>query len=180
VTGVVANGARPITEDTHPFPTCHCERNGADVDVEVDAIEEWTGEALPVALDRAGAAGAFAGARIEPATRAGIGRGDEQERGGELEGAVDAIDRDGALLELVQSLDRRARELGELIEEQNAVMGERDLAGARRGAVNDQRGGGDRVMRGAKRPCVDEARGEAQGRVDLGGLERLGDARRGP
>jgi hypothetical protein len=54
-----------------------CERDGADVDVEVDAIEERAGEALPVALDRARAAGAFAGARIEPAARAGVGRGDE-------------------------------------------------------------------------------------------------------
>jgi len=106
-----------------------CERDGTDVDVEVDAIEERAGEALPVTLDCAGAAGAFAGARVEPAARARVGRGDEQERGGELEGAVDAIDRDGALLELAQSLDRRARELGELVEEQDAVVGERDLAG---------------------------------------------------
>jgi hypothetical protein len=124
--------------------------------VEVDTIKERTGEALPVALDRAGAADAFAGARIEPAARAGVGRGDEQERGGELEGTVDAIDRVGAFLErLAQSLDGRARELGELIEEQDAVVGERDLAGSRGGAAADQRGAGDRVMRGAKRPDVD-------------------------
>jgi len=70
-----------------------------------------SGEALPVALDRAGAADAFAGARIEPAARARVGRGDEQKRGGELEGAMDAIDCDGALFErLAQSLDGRARE----------------------------------------------------------------------
>ena len=49
---------------------------------------------------------------------AGVGSGDEQERGGEPESVVDAVDRDGALLErLAQSLDGRTRELGELIEE---------------------------------------------------------------
>ena len=42
-----------------------------------------------------------------------------------LEGAVDAIDRDGTFLErLAQSLDGRARELSELVEEQDAVVGD--------------------------------------------------------
>jgi hypothetical protein len=128
--------------------------------VEVDAIEERAGEALPVALDRAGAADAFAGARIEPAARARVGRGDEQERGGELEGAVDAIDRDGALLQrLAQPLDGRARELGELIEEQDAVVGERDFARARRGRRHCIAAGSDRRSqpRAGSGPVIQEA-----------------------
>src|SRR6185295_9666660 len=104
----------------------------------------------PVALDRAGATGALTDAGAEPATRAGVGSGDEEEGGGEVEGAVDAVDGDSSILErLAQPLDRGARELGELIEEQHAVVGERDLAGARRRAAADQRGRRDRVMRGA-------------------------------
>ena len=67
-----------------------------------------------------------------PAAGAGVGGGDEQERGREPEGAVDAIDGDGALLErLAQAFDGCARKLGELVEEQDSVVGERDLAGAR-------------------------------------------------
>ena len=60
--------------------------------MEVDAIEERAREALPVALDRAGAASAFAGARIEPAARAEVSRGDEQN-----EHVGERVGRDGAL-----------------------------------------------------------------------------------
>jgi hypothetical protein len=64
-----------------------------------------------------------------PAARAGVGGGDEQERGGEPERTVDAIDGDAALFErLAQALDGGARELGEFVEEQDAVVGERDPA----------------------------------------------------
>ena len=40
-----------------------------------------------------------------------------------------------------------ARELGELVEEEHAVVGQRDLAGARDGAAAEQRGGADGVVR---------------------------------
>src|SRR4051812_4003572 len=82
------------------------ERDGADVDLEVDAVEQRAGQPEPVALDRAGAAGALADAGAEPAARAGVGGGDEEKGGGEPERAVDAVDGDGALLErLAQALD---------------------------------------------------------------------------
>jgi len=59
----------------------------------------------------------------------GFGGGDQQERSRELQGAVDAIDGDGSLLErLAEALNRGTRELGELVEEQDVVVGERDLA----------------------------------------------------
>ena len=45
-----------------------------------------------------------------------------------------------------------ARELGQLVQEEHAVMREAHLAGARRGAAADQAGGGDRVVRRAERP----------------------------
>ena len=44
-----------------------------------------------------------------------------------------------------------ARELAELVEEEDAAVRERDLAGPRRVAAADQPGGGDRVVRGAER-----------------------------
>ncbi|HEX2689127.1 MAG TPA: hypothetical protein VHN14_21040 [Kofleriaceae bacterium] len=73
---------------------------------------------LPVALERPGAAGALAHTRVAPAARARVGRSDEEERGWEPQRTLDAIDGDGALLEgLAQALDRRARELGELVED---------------------------------------------------------------
>src|SRR4051812_8452820 len=122
------------------------ERDGADVDLEVDAVEQRAGQAEPVALDRAGAAGALADAGAQPAARAGGGGGDGQERGGEAERAGDAVDRDTSLLEWrAESLDGGARELGELVEEQHAVVGERDLAGGGGRATADQGGGRDRV-----------------------------------
>jgi hypothetical protein len=45
---------------------------------------------------------------------------------------VDAVDGDRA-----QALDGRTRELGELVEEQHAVVGKRDLAGTRRAAATE-------------------------------------------
>ena len=81
------------------------------------------------------------------------------EVGDEVGGGID-VAVGGGLEGLAQALDGGARELGELVEEQDAVMGERDLSRARGGAAADQRGGGDGVVRGAKRPGVDEAPGE--------------------
>src|SRR3712207_7454055 len=53
-----------------------------------------------------------------PAARARVGGGGEQERGGQADRALDPADDDGAILErLAQSLDRGARELGHLVEE---------------------------------------------------------------
>src|SRR5690606_21599561 len=65
--------------------------------------------------------------------------------------------------------------LGQLVEEQDPVMGERDLSGTRLAAAADEAGGADRVVRSAKRPLADQAiTGEAEGRVYPRGLERLG------
>jgi len=84
-------------------------------------------------------------------------------------------DRDRPILQrLSERLDRTAPELGELVEEQDPVVGQRDLAGAGRSAAADQRRRGDGVVRGAERPLAHQSAGaETDRRVDLGGLERL-------
>ena len=64
-----------------------------------------------------------------------------------------AHDRDVAVLErLAQRLQARPGELRQLVEEQDAVVGERRLARLRRVRAADQAGGGDRVVRRAERP----------------------------
>src|SRR4029079_11588002 len=61
-----------------------------------------------------------------------------------------------AVLErLTQRLERTARELGELVEEQDAARRQRDLAGARAGTAADQRGRRCAVMPRAERPAPD-------------------------
>ena len=82
---------------------------------------------------------------------------------------------------LAQDFEDVARELGELVEEEHAVVREADLAGARDHAAADEAGVGDGVVRRAEGALRDEAlvRVEDAGDgVDLGGLERLFEAQR--
>ena len=68
-----------------------------------------------------------------------------------------------------------ALELGQFVEEQHAIMGERDLARPRMGAAADQRRHRGRMMRRAKRPPVGElaARELARDRMDHRHFEQL-------
>jgi hypothetical protein len=126
--------------------------------VQVDAVEERPRQSPAVALDRRRAARTLAQLRAGPAARARVGRGDEQEAAREPQGRRRAPDDHLALLErLAQGLDRRALELGQLVEEQHAAVGQRDLAGPRHAAAAEQRRRRHRVVRAAERPLVDEA-----------------------
>jgi hypothetical protein len=66
-------------------------------------------------------------------------------------------------------------ELGQLVEEQHAIVCETDLAGARHRAAADQTRVGDRVMRRAEGPRRDQRAPVHQARhaMHLGGLDRL-------
>ncbi len=101
----------------------------------------------------------------------------EREPRGELHGTDRARDDDAAVLErLAQALDRVAAELGELVEEQDAVRRERDLTRTQEpGAAAEQACRGDRVVRRAERRMrEDPAPGQQAGhRVQLRGLEGL-------
>ena len=153
------------------------EADGRHLDVQVDAVEQRAGN--PAKIPRNGAVRAGAGARRVAVVPAGarIHGGDQHEPAGEGDRAVDARDGHGAVLQrLAQHLHGAAGKLGQLIEEQDAVVREGDLAGARYRAAARKAGGGDRVVRGAERPVFDErrvVRQQARDRVDLGGLHAL-------
>src|SRR6185295_4641952 len=90
---------------------------------------------------RIGRAAARASGVAELAARARVHRRDELERGRELGVARGARDDDAAGLErLAQRLERSTRELGQLVEEEDTVVRERDLARTRRRAAADERG----------------------------------------
>ena len=105
----------------------------------------------------------------------GVHGGDEHEAGGEGEAHRGATDGDLAVLEgLAQHLEDILLELGKLVEEEDAVVGEGDLARFGDGAAADQTGIGDGVVGGTKGAGGDQRRavGEEPGDgMDFGCLE---------
>jgi hypothetical protein len=100
------------------------------------------------------------------------------EAGGKCGGAEGTRDGDRALLErLAQDFQAAAVELGQLIEEQHAVMCQRYFARRRRAAAADHASIRDRVMRRPKGSCGQErliGLETAQGAVDARCLQALG------
>ena len=90
---------------------------------------------------------------------------------------ADPGDRDDAVLErLPQRLEHRPRELGQLVEQQDAAMREARLAGSRHGTAADDRRGRGAVMGRAERRREDDRaprRQRSGDRVDPRHLERL-------
>ena len=154
------------------------ERDGGDLDVQVDAVEQGAGDATEVLLDLGRRAGAGA-AGIRPVSAGtGIHGGDEDEVGGESRAAEGPADGHLAFLErLAQDLERLAIELGHLVEEEDALVGQADLARLGRAAAADQAGVADGVVRGAERPHGHQRLAglqEAHHAVDARGLQALG------
>ena len=88
---------------------------------------------------------------------AGIHRRDQHEARRIGDAVVGARDRDLAGLErLAQRVERRRLELRQFVEEQHAVMRERNLAGPGAQSAADQRGHRRGMMRRAERPPVGE------------------------
>jgi hypothetical protein len=119
--------------------------------VEVDAVEQRAGDALAVfSISGVGSSGTRVWVAVV-AAGAGVHGGDEHEAGGEGEGAGGAGDGDGAVFErLAHDLQGAAAEFGEFVEEEHAVVGEGDLAGAGVAAAAEQAGIGDGVVGGAE------------------------------
>ena len=117
----------------------------------------------------------------EPAG-AGVHRSDEHEPGREDGGSRGTSDRDAAFLErLAQHLEHAPIELRHLVEEEHAVVRERDLTRARDGAAADERDVRHGVMRRAERPFTEQAnarRQRAGDRVDRRALQRLVEGER--
>ena len=159
-------------------------RHGDD---EVEAVDQRARELVAERREPLRRAGALDRRVAAPAARAQVHGSDELEARRVHGLALDAGDRDRAVLErLAERLERRARELRQLVEEQHAVVRERRLAGSRAGpAADDRRDGGAVVRRaerrlGHERMAADELPGDGVDARDLErlvGLERREDAR---
>ena len=129
--------------------------NGRHFDVDVDAVEQRAGDFGHVALDHGRGAHALARLVVEVAAGAWIHGGGQHEarRKGERHGG--AGDGDGVVFErLAHDFEHVARKLRQLVEKEQAVVGQRDFAGARHDAAADQPRVGDGVVRRAERAAA--------------------------
>ncbi|MCY1286997.1 hypothetical protein D9M70_359800 [compost metagenome] len=121
--------------------------------VQVDTVEQWAGQFGAVALDLLRAAAAASAGVAEISTGAGVHGRDELETGGKAHLVVGAGDDDlAALQRFAQDLQDLAVELGELVEEEHALVSQGDLAGLRSAATANQRRARGTVVRVAKGP----------------------------
>jgi hypothetical protein len=148
--------------------------------VEIDAVEQRPRNAGAVARHTAVVAPAIALAAMTPSAGTRIGSRDELEVG--RKHAADACpgDGDAAILEhLAQRLKAATVELGQLVQEEHATMGQGDLPGTRRTAAAQQPGRASGVVRGPEGSLgAQRSRMRAQDAVDLRHLQRLLEAHR--
>lgn len=146
--------------------------------MEVDAVEKRAGDFLAVGFDLARVAAAVAGGVAPKAAGAGIHGGDEEEFGGKAEGSGGAGDGDFAVLEgLAEDFEGGAAVFREFVEKEDAIVGERDFAGAGISAAAEEADVGNGVVRRAEGTAIDKALTgveEAGDRVNLRGLDGFG------
>lgn len=103
--------------------------DGGNVDMQVDSVEQRSGEFAPVAADLFG--GAATARLAEIAAGTGVHGGDQLKAGRELDPLSGAGDPDPPVFQgFAQALEDAAGEFGEFIEKQDAMMSERNFAGA--------------------------------------------------
>src|SRR6185295_3373631 len=133
-------------------------------ELDIDPVGERARNAAAVARDALGGAAAAAGAIAAVAAGTGIHRRDKLEAGGEQCLVGRTRDRDAARLErLAQRLEYVAVEFRQLIEEQDAVVRERDLARARERTAAHQCRARSAVVGRAERPLAPARRFETAG-----------------
>jgi hypothetical protein len=127
--------------------------DGAELELEVEPVEQRTGQAAAVALHPVGTAGAGAGRVAEVTARAGVGRRDDERPSGVGDAGARPGDRDLAAFErLAERVEHPPRRLEQLVEQQQPPVRERELAGpGHAAAATDEPGRGDRVVRLAQR-----------------------------
>jgi hypothetical protein len=126
-------------------------RHWRHFNVQIDAIEERPGDAAHVLLDRDGGTLALVLRIAEEAAWARIHRGDEDEVGGEGGWVRGAADGDAAFFKwLAERFEAAAIELRKFVEEEDAVVGERDLARLGNRSAADHAGVRDRMVRAAE------------------------------
>jgi hypothetical protein len=122
--------------------------------MDIDAIQQGTGELALVADDGGLGAGTLL-VRVggEP-TGAGIHGADQHEIGGKAERSLGAADRYQPILHgLSERFQTGVRKLRQLIQEKDAAVGQADLTGPWPLTASHQAGMADRVMRRAKGRC---------------------------
>ena len=110
-----------------------------DLDVDVDAVEEGAGNALQVLFDLSVVTRTRAQGVAEVAAGAGVHGGDHHELSGVGERRRDAGDGDLTVFErLAEHFEDVPAELGELVEEEDAIVRLRDFTRTRHGAAAAQ------------------------------------------
>ena len=152
-------------------------RHGRHLHDEIDPVAQRAGEPAAIARDLHRRAAARAALIALEAAWARVHRGDEDESRREDRRSRGAGDGDAAVLErLPQDLEHTPVELRHLVEEEDAVVGKRDLAGTRDGSAADERDVRHGVVRRAKGPLGQEADARRQGAgygMNRRALERL-------
>ena len=147
----------------------------------VDAVEERARDLRLIFLGAFGGAAAGEARIVDMAAAAGVHGGDELEARGIGHMGMNARHHGApALQRLTQGFQGGARELGQLIEKENAVMGERHLARLGALAAADERGQRGGMMRIAEGPVAHQpaARELARHRMDHRDLEGGGGIER--
>ena len=127
-------------------------RDCGNLDLEVDAVEHGARDARLIALGAGPALAADIARLARAAAAARVHRGDElnaRRIGDAMVGPRDH--RLSAFERLAQRIEHLRVELGQLVEEEHAEMGEGDFARARARAAADQRRHARRMMRRAER-----------------------------
>ena len=151
-------------------------RQRGHVDLDVDAVEQRPGNACAVARDLVRRVAAGLGRVTEIAAGTGVHRCDQLEAGGEIGLPRRTRNRDAAGLQrLAQHFQHLPRKLRQFVEEQHAVVRQRDFARPRVAAAAHQRhrrGGVVRCAEGTALPVfVPKAAVE---RSDRGCFQRFG------
>ena len=148
----------------------------------VDAVQQRAGDLGDVALDHRRGAHALARLVVEVAAGAGVHGRRQHEARRKTERHGGARDGDRVIFQrLAHDLEHVARKLRQLVEKQQAVVGQRNLAGTRHDAAADQARVGDGVVRRAEGPLRHQAgRGvqHAGDGVNLGGFQSLLEGQR--
>ncbi len=124
------------------------EWHGGHFDVDVDAVQQRATHLVEVFLHHTGRADAFLVGMVVVATRTRIHRRHEHETGRILHREPRAADGDHTILQgLAQDLQHLALELGQLVQEEHAVVRQADLAGLGEGSAAHERHIADGVVR---------------------------------
>ena len=150
---------------------------GRHFNVNVDAVEERSGQFRPVVLDLQRRAPAFMVGIGEIAAGAGVhGRGEHETRG-IGQGNLGPADRHKTVFQrLAQDLDDVLVEFGQFVEKEHAVVGERNLARFGYVTAADNAGVRNRMVGRAEGTGRDQGFAGRQGagnRMDLGRFQRL-------